>query len=102
MTSRRGHRVGGGRAEGSNVAKCDDSLAQCLPAFLLGGTSAALGARHRRRAPKAERLLADGERSGHCSTYRSATSSSNGCPPPGACALILRHKLRNCPWPCSS
>src|SRR5215475_8328682 len=94
MTSRRGHRVGGGRAEGSNVAKYDDSLAQCLPPFLLGGTLAALAACHRRRAPKAERLLADGERNGHCSTCRSAASSSNVCPSSRACALILLHKNR--------
>ena len=50
-------------AEGSNFAECDDSLAQCLPAFLRGGTSAALAARHQTdRLGEAERLLADGER----------------------------------------
>jgi lipoprotein-anchoring transpeptidase ErfK/SrfK len=68
-------------------------LAQCLPAFLLGGTSAALAARHQTdRLGEAERLLADGERNGHCSTSRSATSSSNVCPSSRACALILLHK----------
>jgi lipoprotein-anchoring transpeptidase ErfK/SrfK len=68
-------------------------LAQCLPAFLLGGTSAALAARHQTDGlGKAERLLADGERSGHCSTCRSAASSSNVCPSSRACALILLHK----------
>jgi lipoprotein-anchoring transpeptidase ErfK/SrfK len=53
---------------------------------------AALAACHRRRAPKAERLLADGERNGHCSTCRSAASSSNVCPSSRACALILLDK----------
>jgi hypothetical protein len=50
MTSRRGHRVGGGKAEGSNFAKCDDSLAQCLPAFLLEAHRP-----HSRRAIEGER-----------------------------------------------
>src|SRR6516162_11495157 len=35
-------------AEGSNFAECHDSLAQCLPAFLLRGTLAALAAPHRK------------------------------------------------------
>src|SRR5262249_338557 len=57
--------------------------------------SAALAARHQTdRLGEAERLLADGERNGHCSTCRSAASSSNVCPSSRARALILLHKNR--------